>query len=111
MSPFDEPSIPPPQRVRHLSTLWWWLGLAGVMLLVNLAPRLLTPPAATTWPAAPRASRTPAPAAAAGSEDFLALMFGRVGDSGPDALPLAALRAQLEQLKAAGAPYVRLEDL
>lgn len=108
MSPLDEPSIPPPQQVRHLSTLWWWLGLAGALLAVHLAPRWPTPAAATATPAAHRAR---AAVLTPGDQDFLALMLGKVGNGSPDALPPEALRAQLEQLKAAGAHAVRIEDV
>src|SRR5689334_1804956 len=91
------PDIPPPQRVSHVGTLWWWLALATVACAVALSHRISRPDLAP--------ARTPA---ATETVAFHAFSFGDVRANDPLALDPAALREQLRQLRDSGAHAVRL---
>ena len=96
----EGPAMPPPRRVRHVRTLWWWLLLLGAGLAG--AYRGADGPGEATAPATE--------AAATERDSFVAVVFGRVGSPASGAMDPQVLRAQLTRLKESGAHVVRLRE-
>src|SRR5205085_5571888 len=78
------PALPPARRTRHLRSFVWWILLAGIG---TVAYRQQLPVSEPSAPArsVPRPER----------EAFLALSFGRISDTTPEALPSQVFREQL----------------
>ena len=94
------PALPPARRTRHLRSFLWWVGLAGIgaFLYWQQLPGGAPPPPARELPRPER-------------EAFLALGFGRISETIPEALPAQTFREQLAALAKAGYSTISLEDL
>jgi len=94
------PILPPPRRTRHLRSFLWWLALAAVGVALYWQQQPARSPSAPGHPV-PRPER----------EAFLALSFGRISETIPEALPAPTFREQLAGLKHAGYSTISLADL
>ena len=94
------PALPPARRTRHLRSFLWWVGLAGIGAFVywHQLPAGAPPPPA---------QKLPRPEL----EAFLALAFGRISETIPEALPAQTFREQLAGLEKAGYSTISLQDL
>jgi hypothetical protein len=97
----DSSTVPSPRRVRHYASLLWWLLVVVIVFAVQHVQRTYLHASLPSMPQAPGTEH----------EAFVALAFGKVSDTDPQAIQPQVLRAQLERLKASGAHVVRLADV
>ena len=93
-------ALPPPRRISHASTLYWWIALAIAGVAAFYAHTLLVPPK-TTVELPPGRER----------EAFLALSFGKLAEEGDEVIKAQTFREELNALRSAGYTSVSLDDL
>ena len=95
-----DPHLPPARSTRHHRSFLWWLALAAAALVayVQMRPRPIVKTVARSVPHTER-------------EAFLAVSFGRISDTIPEALPAATFRDEIVAIKKAGYTPIGLEEL
>lgn len=92
--------LAPPRRISHLPNLLWWLVLVILGVMAYRSEIFVSHP------------KTVAPLRRGSEyEAFLALSFGKLGEDGPDVIPAAVFRDQLDALKSAGYNPISLREL
>ncbi len=100
MSALGAEVLAPPQRISHAPNLLWWLALAAFGFFLYREEVFSS-----------RSHGPPVLRRGVERESFLALSFGKIGEEGPDVIPLATFREQLDALKSAGYSPVSLREL